>query len=76
MPSRPLLANDYFRKERLSISIFLIPTGLENLWPVRDGPFNFQGAGVMVFVQKNILNPNVAEKKILVEKKKYSDSKF
>jgi hypothetical protein len=23
----------------------------------------------MVFVQKNILNPNVAEKKILVEKK-------
>jgi hypothetical protein len=33
MPSRPLLANDSFRKERLSISSFLIPTGLKSLWP-------------------------------------------
>jgi hypothetical protein len=31
----------------------------------RDGPFNFQGGG-MVFFQKNILIPNVAEKNILI----------
>jgi hypothetical protein len=30
---------------------------------VRDGPFNFQGGGVMFFSKKNILIPNVAEKK-------------
>jgi hypothetical protein len=28
---------------------------------VRDGPFNFQGGGVMFFSKKNILIPNVAE---------------
>ena len=33
MPSRSLLANESFRKERLSISSFLIPTGLKSLWP-------------------------------------------
>jgi hypothetical protein len=38
----------------------------------RDGPFNFQGRGVMVFFKKIILIPNVAEKNILilVEEKK------
>ena len=34
MPSRLLLANDSFRKERLSISYFLMLTGLKSLWPV------------------------------------------
>jgi hypothetical protein len=32
MPSRPLLTNDSFRKERLSISSFWVPTGLKNQW--------------------------------------------
>ena len=35
-----------------------------------------RGEGVMVFFLKNILIPNVAEKNILVEEKKYSDSEF
>ena len=33
MPSIPFLANNSFRKERLSITSFLIPTGLTSLWP-------------------------------------------
>ena len=33
---------------------------------IRDGPFNFQGGGGMVFSKKNILIPNVAEKNILI----------
>jgi hypothetical protein len=39
---------------------------------LRDGPLNLQGGGVMVFPNKNILIPNVAEKNILilVEEKK------
>jgi hypothetical protein len=32
MPSRPLLTNDSFRKERLSISSFWMPTALNNQW--------------------------------------------
>jgi hypothetical protein len=41
------------------------------LMSLRERPFNLKG-GVMVFFQKNILIPNVAEKNILilVEKKK------
>jgi hypothetical protein len=41
-----------------------------NITP-RDGPLNLQG-GVMVFPNKNILIPNIAEKNILilVEEKK------
>ena len=33
MPSRPLLANDSFGKERLSLSSFLIPTHVKSLCP-------------------------------------------
>ena len=40
--------------------------------PVRDGPFNLQGRGMVFFSKKNIVIPNVAEKNILilVEEKK------
>ena len=40
MASRPLLANNSFRKERLSISFFLMTTGLKSLW-LAGNMFNF-----------------------------------
>jgi hypothetical protein len=35
------------------------------VWLFRERPFNLKG-GVMVFFEKNILIPNVAEKNILI----------
>ena len=56
MSPRPLLANDSFRKERLSISSFLIPTGLKSLWPaisktIAVSLYSFEFGFVTLFYQ-------------------------